>query len=157
MRRTSLLIGSVAAFAIIAQVAFAADIASVVNNPPATPKFSLIHVNDLASLMANPSSHVRIYDANVQATRDSQGMIPGARALTSDDNYNIATELPSNKQADLVFYCANTQCMASHQAAERAVDAGYDNVSVMADGIAGWRAAGKPVEMPDGSSAGSGS
>jgi len=41
--------------------------------------------------------------------------------------------------------------MASHEAARRAVAAGYTNVSVMTDGIAGWRATGKPVESVDGS------
>jgi rhodanese-related sulfurtransferase len=33
--------------------------------------------------------------------------------------------------------------MASHEAARRAVKAGYKNVSVMADGIMGWKAAGE--------------
>jgi len=47
--------------------------------------------------------------------------------------------------------------MASHEAARRAVQAGYTDVSVMADGITGWRGAGKPVEMPAESSATSGS
>jgi len=37
--------------------------------------------------------------------------------------------------------------MASHEAARRAVKAGYTDVSVMADGIAGWKAAGEPT-MP---------
>jgi len=35
--------------------------------------------------------------------------------------------------------------MASHEAARRAVKAGYKDVSVMVDGIAGWRAAGQPT------------
>jgi rhodanese-related sulfurtransferase len=38
--------------------------------------------------------------------------------------------------------------MASHEAARRAVKAGYRDVSVMADGIIGWRQAGKPVAYP---------
>lgn len=36
--------------------------------------------------------------------------------------------------------------MASHEAARVAVDAGYTNVMVMRDGIAGWKDAGKPTE-----------
>jgi len=36
--------------------------------------------------------------------------------------------------------------MASHEAARRAVAAGYTDVSVMADGIAGWKAAGEATE-----------
>ncbi len=35
--------------------------------------------------------------------------------------------------------------MASHEAARRAVKAGYKDVSVMVDGIAGWKAAGEPT------------
>jgi len=42
--------------------------------------------------------------------------------------------------------------MASHEAARRAVKAGYTNVSVMADGITGWRDAGLHVDMPGGGS-----
>jgi rhodanese-related sulfurtransferase len=33
--------------------------------------------------------------------------------------------------------------MASHAAARRAVKAGYKNVSVMSDGIVGWKEAGQ--------------
>ncbi len=40
--------------------------------------------------------------------------------------------------------------MASHEAARRAVAAGYTDVSIMPDGITGWRNAGKPAETPDG-------
>lgn len=38
--------------------------------------------------------------------------------------------------------------MASHEAARRAEAAGYSDVSVMSDGIEGWRAADKPVDYP---------
>jgi rhodanese-related sulfurtransferase len=38
--------------------------------------------------------------------------------------------------------------MASHQAAGRAVEAGFKNVSVMVDGLKGWVAAGQPVAKP---------
>jgi rhodanese-related sulfurtransferase len=37
--------------------------------------------------------------------------------------------------------------MASHQAARVAVEAGYKDVSVMTDGIAGWKDAGQPTEI----------
>jgi rhodanese-related sulfurtransferase len=38
--------------------------------------------------------------------------------------------------------------MASHQAARRAVDAGYTDVNVMSDGIMGWNEAGQPTVKP---------
>ncbi len=72
-------------------------------------KFSLIHVSDLAALRADPNSHVVVLDANGDGTRAKYGIIPGARLLTSYDEYNVATELPPAKSAKLVFYCANTR------------------------------------------------
>jgi rhodanese-related sulfurtransferase len=105
----------------------------------------LIHVADLEQMM---KSHVFIFDANGDDTRKESGMIPGAKPLTSSSQYDVAKTLPSDKAANLVFYCANEQCMASHDAAKRAMKAGYNNVSVMADGIQGWVKAGKPTQKP---------
>ena len=88
--------------------AFAFDIGSLLNNKPKEPdKFAIIRVNQLASLMADSNSHVNIYDANGWGLRSTAGVIPGAHLLTSDDKYNVATELPPNKSAKLVFYCAD--------------------------------------------------
>jgi len=84
-------------------------------------------------------------DANNRGTREHMGVVPGAIKLTSYDKYELS-ELPSDKSRRLIFYCANTQCGASHEAAERAIAAGYDDVEVMSDGIAGWVNAGKKVE-----------
>ena len=36
--------------------------------------------------------------------------------------------------------------MASHHAAGRAAEAGYSDVSVMNDGLKGWKEAGQPVD-----------
>ena len=69
--------------------------------------FRLIHIGDLKLLMDNSKSGLRLYDANVASTRDQYGVIPGAYLLDSDDHYNLAV-LPSDKNAPLVFYCANT-------------------------------------------------
>ena len=88
--------------------AFAFSLASILNNQPKQPdKFAIIRVAQLASLMNDPSSHVNIYDANGWGLRATAGVIPGAHLLTSDDKYNVAKELPPNKSAKLVFYCAD--------------------------------------------------
>jgi rhodanese-related sulfurtransferase len=55
--------------------------------------------------------------------------------------------LPADKHAELVFYCTNWLCTASHEAARRAVGAGYEDVSVMSDGIMGWAKAGEPTTL----------
>jgi len=53
---------------------------------------------------------------------------------------------PSDKQSKLVFYCKNTWCMASHKGARVALENGYPNAYVYAEGIDGWIEAGQPVE-----------
>jgi rhodanese-related sulfurtransferase len=84
-------------------------------------------------------------DANGTGTRKKLGVVPGA-VLLSDSEAFALSELPRDKARELVFYCANTRCSASHEAARRALTAGYTNVKVMDDGIAGWVAAGKRVQ-----------
>jgi len=87
---------------------FAFDIGSLLNNKPKEPdKFAIIRVDNLASLINDPSSHVNIYDANGWGLRSTAGVIPGAHLLTSDDKYDVAKELPPAKNAKLVFYCAD--------------------------------------------------
>lgn len=90
-----------------------------------------------------------LFDANTESTREREGIVPGAVLLTSSSEYELSL-LPSEKSTPLVFYCANTRCTASDRAAERARDAGYANVAVMREGIAGWKAAGHPTAPPKG-------
>jgi hypothetical protein len=86
-------------------VARAFDIATLLKNKP--EKFKVIYADDLTKLMNDPSSHVNIYDANGPGLRNTAGIIPGAHLLTSDDEYDVAKELPADKGALLVFYCAD--------------------------------------------------
>jgi len=82
-------------------------------------------------------------DANGEGTRKKMGIVPGAVLLTSSEDISA---LPQDKAKNLVFYCANPHCGASHEAAEKARLAGYTHVRVMPDGIAGWVKAGKRVQ-----------
>ena len=92
----------------VAATAFAFDLGSILNNKPKEPdKFAVIRVDKLASLMADPNSHVNIYDANGWGLRSTAGVIPGAHLLSSDDKYDVAKELPPARNAKLVFYCAD--------------------------------------------------
>jgi rhodanese-related sulfurtransferase len=87
-------------------------------------------------------------DANGAETREKLGVIPGAILLTSSSEFDAKKELPQNKDSKLIFYCANTHCGASHQAAEKASEAGYKDVAVLPDGIKGWKEAGMPTATP---------
>jgi rhodanese-related sulfurtransferase len=114
----------------------------------AAPKLHLIHVADLTALQQQKDAKLQVLDANTEDFRAANGVIPGAKLLTSSSRYDVAKELPQDKATALVFYCANPRCLASHGAAERAIKAGYSKVSVLADGLLGWKAAGQPTAKP---------
>jgi len=105
-----------------------------------------ISVKDLAA--AKQAGKATIYDANTSETRQQEGVIPGAKLLTSAVKYEPSKELPTDKSGKVVFYCYNEQCGASHMAAKRAAEAGYTDVAVLPAGIKGWKAAGQPTATP---------
>jgi rhodanese-related sulfurtransferase len=85
-------------------------------------------------------------DANSESTRKKLGVVPGAILISDSETYIPKNELPADKSKALVFYCANEQCGASHDAAKKARIAGYTDVRVMPEGIAGWVKAGKTAQ-----------
>ncbi len=88
--------------------AFAADLGSILENNEGADQFALIHVSDLALMMSDTSHKVWIYDANLPKTREVYGIIPSAQMLPSSDHYDVHADLPMDKSAKLIFYCANT-------------------------------------------------
>jgi rhodanese-related sulfurtransferase len=121
---------------------------STANPPEAAAKaaeaseVSEVSVDALASKL--DGGGCQAVDANGPGTRKRLGTIPGAVLLSDYEAFSLS-ELPSDKSRELVFYCANEHCGASHQAAKRALLAGYSNVRVLPAGIAGWVSAGKPT------------
>lgn len=100
-------------------------------------------VDEVAALL--DASQAVAADANSESTRSTLGTLPGAIQLTGHDDYAL-TQLPEDRSKGLVFYCRNQSCRASHVAAQRAIDNGYTNVSILPAGIEGWRAAGKAAD-----------
>ncbi|MBW2456572.1 MAG: rhodanese-like domain-containing protein [Deltaproteobacteria bacterium] len=84
-------------------------------------------------------------DANGSVARRAFGVIPGAIRLSSFDEFAL-TELPDDRDTELVFYCSNHRCSAAPYAARLAMDQGYCNVQVYPGGIMGWVAAGQAVQ-----------
>jgi hypothetical protein len=101
----------IAPFVLIVSLAgspvWAWDLSSVLRNSDTPAQFKVIHVNDLIHLRASQKARVIVLDANYAAIRDQEGVIPGAVMLSSESNYNVATELPHDKTAKLIFYCYN--------------------------------------------------
>jgi len=96
-----------AACLILAPSGRAVDLATLLENKEGPDTFKLIHVADLAKLMANPGAKLWIMDANYPELRDKAGVIPGAHLLSSHKDYDVKTELPADKSTKLIFYCAD--------------------------------------------------
>ncbi len=105
-----------------------------------TAELKTLTVPELAKLTS--AKQATIFDANNNAFRSKNGVIPGAILLTSSSEFALS-ELPAQKDAKVVFYCANDKCGASHGAAKKALGAGYTDVAVLPDGLAGWKKAGQ--------------
>ncbi|MBV7316968.1 rhodanese-like domain-containing protein [Shewanella sp. NIFS-20-20] len=75
----------------------------------------------------------------------AEGFIPGAVFFNVR---NWRELLPKNKDAVMVFYCANRLCTMSNVAAREVMKLGYTNVRQMPDGIYGWRMSNRPFERP---------
>ena len=115
-------------------------------NGPA-PKAPELTVEETEARLARGAIPV---DANTDATRRRHGILPNAVLLTSSSEFDVDAELPREKSRALIFYCGDTMCGASDSAAERAMLAGYTDVSVMRAGIRGWVAKGKATVPPAG-------
>jgi hypothetical protein len=69
-------------------------------------KFRLIEVPELEAMQKDAGAPVTVLDANDVDFRQKNGVIPGARLLSSFKDYDLKKELPPNKDAPLVFYCS---------------------------------------------------
>ncbi len=84
--------------------------------------------DDITKLVSTSSA--TIIDAR-DAESFAKGHINGAV------NFGTA-ELPSDKNATLVFYCGGLKCPAAAKAAKKATEMGYKNVMVYRGGWADW-------------------
>jgi rhodanese-related sulfurtransferase len=101
-----------------------------------------ISLSDLKKVVADKS--VTLLDANGTESYN-EGHIPGAINYFASEK-NLATRMPSDKNALVVAYCYSPQCPAYIQAAKAAEKLGYTNVKHYPGGISGWKAAGEPVQ-----------
>lgn len=58
------------------------------------------------------------------------------------ENAEMAENVIPYKNAEIVVYCANEDCTASPELAEKLEDMGYTNVKDFEKGLAGWRSEG---------------
>lgn len=73
--------------------------------------------------------------------------LPRARNIplrTASFEREVESAVP-DKATPVIVYCADTQCQASGNAAEKLESMGYKNVTDYADGKEDWREAGYPI------------
>lgn len=105
--------------------------------------FKMLSLAEFDALRAANAKGTFVFDANGPDSYKA-GHIPGAVWVAHD---GVKAELlPADKNANLVFYCANPKCGASHQAAKSAAALGYANVFVLPEGIDGWKKAARATE-----------
>ena len=83
---------------------------------------------------------VFVYDSRSKDAYD-KAHVDGAISLPLADF--DASKLPADKASKLVFYCGGLACTLAPASAEKAKNAGYTNVYVFHEGIAGWNKAQK--------------
>jgi rhodanese-related sulfurtransferase len=108
--------------------------------PRADHGFTHVSIEEVERFLGRPG--VYIFDVNVPEIW-AEHHLPGAIHVK---DAKLKRYLPTDKNAILIFYCAEPRCTASEAAATEAVRLGYTRVYVMPEGIFGWINAGKPVE-----------
>jgi rhodanese-related sulfurtransferase len=71
----------------------------------------------------------------------SKQHIPSSINVPIKDNANFIKDIESSaksKSQRIVVYCANMQCDASEQAAQKLENAGFTNVVRFEEGVEGW-------------------
>lgn len=114
---------------------------TVMSTDAAMQQITRFTVEEVERMLGRPG--VFVFDANPRELYASKH-VPGARWVQWDAV--TAEVLPADRDATVIFYCANESCSASTEAAVSAVRRGWRRVGVMPAGIFGWKRAGKPME-----------
>ncbi len=72
--------------------------------------------------------------------------LPGAVNLPPERVGELAPELLSDKDAEIVVYCSDPACPESEKVARELAEMGYKNVKDYVEGKVGWMRAGLPTE-----------
>jgi len=98
-----------------------------------------------------------LIDSRPKRTKYDKGHIPTAISIPDSQFDKMTAQLPADKNTVLVFYCGGLKCRLSHKSAKKAIDLGYTNVNVFAEGYPVWVAAygqGETTAAADAKSAG---
>jgi len=109
-------------------------------NPHSSREISLDELRE-ALAGANPPAIAEILGPQYF----DQGHLPGAINLPLEGLAERAQRLFTEKQAEIVVYCASATCQNSHVAQRKLSSLGYQNVRLYRGGKAAWKDAGLPL------------
>ena len=102
-----------------------------------TTTFPELSVEEAAELIAQ--GRAIVIDVNPRR-RWASGHLPGA--INLDPSEFTEADIPADKGATLIFYCADHGSAASRYAARKAARLGFVHVFLLPAGLKGWMAAG---------------
>jgi rhodanese-related sulfurtransferase len=100
-----------------------------------------LHAVSVAHLkkLLDEKKPITIIDARPKARKYDVGHIPGAISLPDSQFEKQAAEiLPTDKAAEVFFYCDGLACKLSNDSAMKAIKLGYTNVKVVPEGYPAW-------------------
>jgi rhodanese-related sulfurtransferase len=79
-----------------------------------------------------------LVDSRPKRKQYDKGHIPTAISIPDMQFDAMKDQLPEDKNASLVFYCGGLHCKLSHKSAVKAIEMGYTDVKVFAEGYPAW-------------------
>lgn len=105
--------------------------------------YQLVTTSELKQLM-DANTEMLVVDAR-NPEEYQEVHIRGAINIPEKEFSEHLDLLPADKSAKIVFYCNGVKCGKSKKAAQKALDTGYDNILVYAEGMPVWEEKGMPV------------
>jgi len=124
------------------------------DTPPTLAGTSLVTAEQVKDLMAKGVPVVDTRVANEYAEAHIKGAInvpykeksaKSASFNASEDSFDLS-KLPTDKNADIVFYCNAGSCWKSYKASAVAAKAGYTKIHWFRGGYPEWKGKGLPTE-----------
>ena len=106
--------------------------------------YQIITTDELASMHSADVWDFIIIDARNPGEYE-EVHIKGAILLPQKKFDQYAMVLPRDQGVKLIFYCNGVKCGKSKKAAKRALQEGYDNVFIYAEGMPVWEEKGLPI------------
>lgn len=105
--------------------------------------FQLVTTNELKKMLDTNTEMVVVDARNSEEFQEVH--IKGAINIPEKQFSEHLDLLPTDKSTRIIFYCNGVKCGKSKKAAQKAVEIGYSNIFVYAEGMPVWEEMGMPI------------